>query len=178
MAAIALADELEIPFSKTIDALKHFKGVGRRFETYKDLTFNKKTFTLVDDYGHHPVEIEAVLDAARDAYPDKSIYLVFQPHRFTRTRDCFNEFVRVLLKADKVLLTEIYAAGEKVIPGINSVTMMNSMNKIENKTYFEEDIVAIAKTALQQIESDSILIIMGAGSVGRVTKDILSIVNS
>jgi len=86
---------------------------------YKNLIFDKKSFTLVDDYGHHPVEIEAVLDAARDAYPNKSIQLVFQPHRYTRTRDCFDEFVRVLQKADKVLLTDIYSAGEKAIPGVS-----------------------------------------------------------
>jgi UDP-N-acetylmuramate--alanine ligase len=178
LAAIALADELEIPISKTIDALKHFKGVGRRFETYKDLIFDKKSFTLVDDYGHHPVEIEAVLDAARDAYPDKSIYLVFQPHRFTRTRDCFDEFVRVLQKADKTLLTDIYSAGEKIIPGVNSLAIMDSMNKIMKKVSFEKDIAELAKTALQNIEQDSILIVMGAGSIGRVTKDILNIVKS
>jgi UDP-N-acetylmuramate--alanine ligase len=178
LAAIALADELEIPISKTIDALKHFKGVGRRFETYKDLIFDKKSFTLVDDYGHHPVEIEAVLDAARDAYPNKSIHLIFQPHRYTRTRDCFDDFVRVLQKADKVLLTDIYSAGEKVIPGVNSIAMMDRMNKIKNKVSFEKDIEVLAKTALQQIDQDSILIVMGAGSVGRVTKDILNIVNT
>ncbi len=178
LAAIALADELEIPISKTIDALKHFKGVGRRFETYKDLMFNKKSFTLVDDYGHHPVEIEAVLDAARDAYPNKSIYLVFQPHRYSRTRDCFEEFVRVLQKADKVLLTDIYSAGEKAISGVSSKAIMNSMNKISNKVFFEKDYTRLARIALQDIDQDSILIVMGAGSVGKVTKDILNILNA
>ncbi|MSQ81184.1 MAG: UDP-N-acetylmuramate--L-alanine ligase [Candidatus Methylopumilus sp.] len=178
LAAIALADELEIPILKTIDALKHFKGVGRRFETYKDLTFNAKAFTLVDDYGHHPVEIEAVLDAARDAYPKKSIYLVFQPHRYTRTRDFFNEFVRVLHKADKVLLTDIYSAGEKMIPGVSALAMMEGINKITDKVFFEKDISYLAKIALQHIDQDSILIVMGAGSIGTVTKDILNIVNS
>ena len=178
LAAIALADELEIPISKTIDALKHFKGVGRRFETYKDLMFNKKSFTLVDDYGHHPVEIEAVLDAARDAYPNKSIYLVFQPHRYSRTRDCFEEFVRVLQKADKVLLTDIYSAGEKAIPGVSSKAIMDSMNKISNKVSFEKDYTRLARIALQDIDQDSILIVMGAGSVGKVTKDIFNILNA
>jgi UDP-N-acetylmuramate--alanine ligase len=178
LAAIALADELEIPISKTIDALNNFKGVGRRFETYKDLIFNDKTFTLVDDYGHHPVEIEAVLDAAREAYPSKFIYLVFQPHRYTRSRDYFNEFVRVLHKADQILLTDIYSAGEKMIPGVSSSAMMDSINKITNKASFEKDITKLAKTALQNINQNSILIVMGAGSVGRVTKDILNIVNS
>lgn len=178
LAAIALADELEIPISKTIDALKNFKGVSRRFETYKDLIFNDKTFILVDDYGHHPVEIEAVLDAAREAYPSTSIYLVFQPHRYTRSRDYFNEFVRVLHKADQVLLTDIYSAGEKMIPGISSSAMMDSINKITNKVSFEKDITKLAKIALQNINQNSILIVMGAGSVGRVTKDILNIVNS
>ena len=178
LAAIALADELEIPISKTIDALKNFKGVSRRFETYKDLIFNDKNFILVDDYGHHPVEIEAVLDAAREAYPSTYIYLVFQPHRYTRSRDYFNEFVRVLHKADQVLLTDIYSAGEKMIPGISSSAMMDSINKITNKVSFEKDITKLAKIALQNINQNSILIVMGAGSVGRVTKDILNIVNS
>ena len=178
LAAIALADELEIPISKTIDALKHFKGVGRRFETYKDLTFNDKTFTLVDDYGHHPVEIEAVLDATRDAYPGRSIYLVFQPHRYTRTRDFFDEFVRVLHKADQILLTDIYSAGETLISGVSSSVMMEDINKITTKVSFEKEITELAKTALQNISQDSILIVMGAGSIGRVAKDILNIVNS
>ena len=177
LAAIALADELEIPIDKTIDALMNFKGVARRFETYKNLIFNTKPFIMVDDYGHHPVEIEAVLDAARDAFPKKSIYLVFQPHRYTRTRDCFDEFVRVLDKADKVLLTDIYAAGEKVIPGVCSKAMMDSINKKAHKASFEKELTELAKTALQQIDDNSILIVMGAGSVGRVAKDILSTVN-
>ena len=178
LAAIALADELEIPISKTTNALSNFKGVGRRFEIYKDLKFDEKNFTLVDDYGHHPVEIEAVLDAARDAYPGKSIYLIFQPHRYTRTRDLFDEFIRVLHKADKVLLTDIYSAGEKVIPGVSSLTMMDSMNTVLSKVSLEKDIADLAKKALQHIDQDSILIVMGAGSIGRVTKDILNIVNS
>jgi UDP-N-acetylmuramate--alanine ligase len=178
LAAIALADELEIPIEKTIDALKNFKGVGRRFETYKDLTFNAKRFVLVDDYGHHPVEIEAVLDAAREAFPKKSICLVFQPHRYTRTRDYFDEFVRVLYKADKVILTDIYSAGEKVILGVNSLALMDSINKTTHKVSFEKELTDLAKKALQQIDQDSILIVMGAGSVGRVAKDILNIVKS
>jgi len=178
LAAIALADELEIPIEKTIDALKNFKGVGRRFETYKDLTFNAKRFVLVDDYGHHPVEIEAVLDAAREAFPKKSICLVFQPHRYTRTRDYFDEFVRVLRKADKVILTDIYSAGEKVILGVNSLALMDSINKTTHKVSFEKELTDLAKKALQQIDQDSILIVMGAGSVGRVAKDILNIVKS
>ena len=177
LAAIALADELEIPIDKTIVALMNFKGVALRFETYKNLIFNTKPFIMVDDYGHHPVEIEAVLDAARDAFPKKSIYLVFQPHRYTRTRDCFDEFVRVLDKADKVLLTDIYAAGEKVIPGVCSKAMMDSINKKAHKASFEKELTELAKTALQQIDHNSILIVMGAGSVGRVAKDILSTVN-
>ena len=125
-----------------------------------------------------PEEIEAVLDAAGDAYPNRSIYLVFQPHRYTRSRDYFNEFVRVLHKADQVLLTDIYSAGEKMIPGVSSSAMMDSINKITNKVSFEKDITKLAKTALQNINQNSILIVMGAGSVGRVTKDILNIVNS
>jgi len=113
LAAIAVATELGVADDAICHALANFHGVGRRFTQVGDFAAtNGGTFTLIDDYGHHPAEMAATLAAARGAWPDRRIVLAFQPHRYTRTRDCFEDFVRVLSDADAVLLTEVYAAGE------------------------------------------------------------------
>jgi UDP-N-acetylmuramate--alanine ligase len=105
-----------VPDAAIIKALKEFKGVGRRFERYGEIDAKSGgTFTLIDDYGHHPVEMQAVIAAARAAFPNRRLVMAFQPHRYTRTRDCFEDFVRVLSSADAVLLTEVYSAGEAPI---------------------------------------------------------------
>ncbi len=114
LAAIAIATELNVSESAIVKALKEFKGVDRRFENHGEVSAKTGgAFTLIDDYGHHPVEMEAVISAARDAYPDRRLVIAFQPHRYTRTRDCFEDFVKVLSGADAVLLTEVYSAGER-----------------------------------------------------------------
>ncbi|HEV8314982.1 MAG TPA: UDP-N-acetylmuramate--L-alanine ligase, partial [Burkholderiaceae bacterium] len=116
LAAIAVATELELPDAPTVKALAEFTGVGRRFQRYGELPAAAGgTFTLIDDYGHHPVEMAAVIAAARGAFPSRRLVIAFQPHRYTRTRDCFEDFVKVMGSADAVLLTEVYAAGEAPI---------------------------------------------------------------
>ncbi|HEU4708932.1 MAG TPA: UDP-N-acetylmuramate--L-alanine ligase, partial [Methylophilaceae bacterium] len=116
LAAIAVASELNVPDAAIIKALSEFKGVGRRFERYGEVPARSGgTFTLIDDYGHHPAEMQAVINAARGAFPGRRLVLAFQPHRYTRTRDCFEDFVRVLSSADAVLLTDVYSAGEAPI---------------------------------------------------------------
>lgn len=117
LAAIAIATELEVPDASIVKALREFHGVGRRFQRYGEVATpdGTGTFTLVDDYGHHPVEMAATLAAARGAFPDRRLVLAFQPHRFTRTRDCFEDFVKVLGTVDALLLAEVYAAGEAPI---------------------------------------------------------------
>ena len=116
LAAIAVATELELPDEPIVAALAKFSGVGRRFQRYGELACQGGgQFTLIDDYGHHPVEMAAVIAAARGAFPGRRLVLAFQPHRYTRTRDCFEDFVKVLGTADAVLLTEVYAAGEAPI---------------------------------------------------------------
>jgi UDP-N-acetylmuramate-alanine ligase len=118
LAAIAVATELELPDEPIVAALAKFSGVGRRFQRYGELACQGGgQFTLIDDYGHHPVEMAAVIAAARGAFPGRRLVLAFQPHRYTRTRDCFEDFVKVLGQADAVLLTEVYAAGEAPIVG-------------------------------------------------------------
>ncbi len=113
LSAIAIAVELDIPDEAVQRALAGFKGVGRRFQRYGNLPAKDGgQFTVIDDYGHHPVEMAATLAAARGAFPGRRLVLAFQPHRYTRTRDCFEDFVKVIGTADAVLLTEVYAAGE------------------------------------------------------------------
>ena len=124
LAAIAIASELNVADAAIIKALKEFKGVGRRFERYGEVPARNNngggTFTLIDDYGHHPVEMQAVIKATRGAFPNRRLVLAFQPHRYTRTRDCFEDFVKVLCEADAVLLTDIYSAGEAPIAAADS----------------------------------------------------------
>ncbi|MFZ9990034.1 MAG: UDP-N-acetylmuramate--L-alanine ligase, partial [Burkholderiaceae bacterium] len=113
LAAIAIADEIGIADDALCRALADFKGVGRRFQSYGDVKLaGGGSITVIDDYGHHPVEMAATLAAARGAFPGRRLVLAFQPHRYTRTRDCFEDFVEVIGRADAVLITEVYAAGE------------------------------------------------------------------
>jgi UDP-N-acetylmuramate--alanine ligase len=125
LSAIAVAVELNIPDEAVLKALAGFTGVGRRFQSYGDIAVRPENggghFTLIEDYGHHPVEIAATLAAARGAFPGRRLVLAFQPHRYTRTRDCFEDFVKVLGQADVVLLGEVYSAGEAPIVAADAI---------------------------------------------------------
>jgi len=175
LAAIAIASELNVPDEAIIKALKDFKGVGRRFERYGEVPLaatNKRkagSFTLIDDYGHHPVEMQAVIAAARAAFPGRRLVLAFQPHRYTRTRDCFEDFVRVLSSADAILLTEVYAAGEAPIVAADTRTLMRSVRlaaKVE--PLFVESTDALPRAILAIAQDQDVVIVMGAGSIGQV----------
>lgn len=171
LAAIAIASELNVPDAAIIKALKEFKGVGRRFERYGEITTRQKngTFTLVDDYGHHPVEMQAVIAAARDAFPNRRLVMAFQPHRFTRTRDCFEDFVRVLSSADAVLLTEVYSAGEAPIVAADTRSLIRAIRvggKVEPQ--FVETTDEMPQAILDCAQANDVVIVMGAGSIGHV----------
>ena len=175
LAAIAIASELNVPDAAIIKALKEFKGVGRRFERYGEvavkLTDSKDagTFTLIDDYGHHPVEMQAVIAAARGAFPNRRLVMAFQPHRYTRTRDCFEDFVRVLSTADAVLLTEVYSAGEAPIiaaDGRSLVRAIRVVGKVE--PVFLETTAELPEAILNVAKAGDVVIVMGAGSIGQV----------
>jgi UDP-N-acetylmuramate--alanine ligase len=175
LAAIAIASELNVPDEAIIKALKDFKGVGRRFERYGEValaaTDKRKagSFTLIDDYGHHPVEMQAVIAAARAAFPGRRLVLAFQPHRYTRTRDCFEDFVRVLSSADAILLTEVYAAGEAPIVAADTRTLMRSVRlaaKVE--PIFVESTDTLPSAILAIAHDQDVVIVMGAGSIGQV----------
>ena len=170
LAAIAIASELNVPDAAIVKALKEFKGVGRRFERYGEVKAKAGgTFTLIDDYGHHPVEMQAVIAAARGAFPDRRLVLAFQPHRYTRTRDCFEDFVRVLSSADAVLLTEVYPAGEAPIVAADGRSLVRAVRvagKVE--PLFLETTSELPQAILSAAKDGDVVIVMGAGSIGQV----------
>ncbi|MFZ6638859.1 UDP-N-acetylmuramate--L-alanine ligase [Undibacterium sp. TC4M20W] len=169
-AAIAIAREVGVSDEATQKALSEFNGVGRRFTRYGEIALaNGGTFALVDDYGHHPVEMAATLAAARGAYPGRRLVLAFQPHRYTRTRDLFEDFVRVISDADAVVLAEVYAAGEAPILAADGRSLSRAlrvMGKVE--PVFVEDILEMPDSILRVLKDGDVVIVMGAGSINAV----------
>jgi UDP-N-acetylmuramate--alanine ligase len=170
LAAIAIASELNVSDAAMIKALKEFKGVGRRFERYGEVKVpTGGTFTLIDDYGHHPVEMQAVIAAARGAFPNRRLVLAFQPHRFTRTRDCFEDFVKVLSSADAVLLTEVYSAGEAPIVAADGRSLVRAVRVAgQVEPLFVEKTSELPQAIVNSVQDGDVVIVMGAGSIGHV----------
>jgi len=170
LATIAVATEVGVGDAAIVKALGDFKGVGRRFQRYGEIALPAGgTFTLIDDYGHHPVEMAATLAAARGAFPGRRIVLAFQPHRYTRTRDCFEDFVKVLSGVDGLLLAEVYAAGEAPIVAADGRTLARAIRvagKVE--PVFVEDIAAMPAAIMGAAQPGDVVITMGAGSIGAV----------
>ena len=177
LSAIAVAVELNIADAAVCKALAEFKGVGRRFQRYGDWALPAGgVVTVVDDYGHHPVEMEATLAAARGAFPGRRLVLAFQPHRFTRTRDCFEDFVKVIGQADSVLLGEVYAAGEAPIVAADGRALARAL-RIAGKVepIFVDDIAAMPQAVLDNAQPGDVLICMGAGSIGAVSGKVVEL---
>jgi len=182
LAAIGIATELGVSDQAIVKALSEFSGVGRRFQRYGEIPLaSGGSFTLIDDYGHHPVEMAATLSAARGAYPDRRLVLAFQPHRFTRTRDCFGEFVQVLKNFDALVLTEVYPAGEAKIPGADGksllkavVTEANTQSACLNpkETAFASSIAEMPEKLSSLLRDGDVLITMGAGSISNLSHDL------
>ncbi len=171
LSAIAVAVELNVPDAAVQKALAEFHGVGRRFQRYGDFTAaDGGTFTLIDDYGHHPVEMAATLAAARGAFPGRRLVLAFQPHRYSRTRDCFEDFVKVIGQyADAVLLAEVYAAGEAPIVAADGRTLTRALRVAGRvEPVFIDDIAAMPHAIATQAVDGDVVICMGAGSIGAV----------
>jgi UDP-N-acetylmuramate--alanine ligase len=170
LAAIAVAGELAIPDRAILKALEDFRGVGRRFQRCGEIPLQGGgRFTLIDDYGHHPAEMTATLEAARGAFPGRRIVLAFQPHRYTRTRDLFEDFVRVLSTADVLLLAEVYAAGEAPIVAADGRSLARAVRvagKVE--PVFVEDIAQMADAIRRVARDGDVVVTMGAGSIGGV----------
>ena len=170
LAAIAVAAELGVDDASVCTALAEFRGVGRRFQRWGDMpAAGGGRFTLIDDYGHHPVEMAATLEAARGAYPGRRIVLAFQPHRYTRTRDLFEDFVRVLGSVDALLLTEVYAAGEPQLVAADSRSLARAL-RLAGRTepLFVEDVQALPQAIIDFARDGDVVLCMGAGSIGGV----------
>jgi len=178
LAAIAVAAELELPDAAVVKGLAEFHGVGRRFQLYGDhpTAFGEGSFTLIDDYGHHPAEMAATLAAARGAFPGRRLVLAFQPHRYTRTRDCFEDFVKVLGGADAVLLADVYAAGEPPIVAADGRALARALRVAGSvDPIFVDEIGAMAQTIVAQAQPGDVVISMGAGSIGNVPAQVVEL---
>ncbi|HKA42426.1 MAG TPA: UDP-N-acetylmuramate--L-alanine ligase, partial [Burkholderiales bacterium] len=170
LAAIAVGLELGVPEARIVKALAEFKGVGRRFQNYGQVRLpGGGSFTLVDDYGHHPAEMAATLAAARGAFPERRIVLAFQPHRYTRTRDCFEDFVSVLSTADALVLTEVYPAGEAPIVAADGRALARAV-RVQGKVepVFVERIGDLPAAILAAARDADVVLTMGAGSIGGI----------
>ena len=167
LAAIAVADEIGIADDALCQALADFKGVGRRFQSYGDVKLaNGGSITVIDDYGHHPVEMAATLAAARGAFPGRRLVLAFQPHRYTRTRDCFEDFVEVIGRADAVLITEVYAAGEAPLVAADGRALIRALRVAgQVEPLFVAQLEDMADAVLNQAQPNDVLLCMGAGSI-------------
>ncbi len=173
LAAIAVATEVGASDAAIVHALAGFNGVGRRFTQMGDFAVSSENgggyFKLIDDYGHHPVEMAATIEAARGAYPNNRLVLAFQPHRYTRTRDCFDEFVRVLGTADAVLLTDVYPAGEAAIPGADGLALTEALqSNSQVNSLFIKDVADLPQAILDFVKDGDIVVCMGAGSINKV----------
>ena len=170
LAAIAVAAEVGVPDAAIAKALSEFRGVGRRFQRYGEVALaGGGSFTVVDDYGHHPVEMRATIAAARGAFPGRRLVLAFQPHRYTRTRDCFEDFIGVLGGVDVLVLAEVYSAGEAPIVAADGRALARALRvagKIE--PVFVEDIADMPQAILDIARDGDVVITMGAGSIGAV----------
>ncbi|MFP5401651.1 MAG: UDP-N-acetylmuramate--L-alanine ligase [Gammaproteobacteria bacterium] len=175
LAAIAVATEVQVPDAAIVKALAEFNGVGRRFQRYGEVALLDQdgdeggSFTLIDDYGHHPVEMAATIAAARGAFPGRRLVLAFQPHRYTRTRDCFEDFVKVLSTVDGLLLAEVYAAGESPIVAADGRSLARAIRVAGTvEPVFVEDIADMPRMILSAARDGDVVITMGAGSIGAV----------
>ena len=177
LAAIAVAVELNVPDAAVVKALAEFKGVGRRFQRHGEVaTKHGGHFTLIEDYGHHPVELAATLAAARGAFPGRRLVLAFQPHRYTRTRDCFEDFVQVMARADVLWLSEIYAAGEAPIPAADGRALSRAMRVAGHEALvFVDDIQKMAQVIADNAQDGDVVMCMGAGSIGQVPAQVLAL---
>jgi UDP-N-acetylmuramate--alanine ligase len=170
LAAIAVALEVGVAEDAIVAALAEFEGVGRRMQRYGEIALpSGGSFTLIDDYGHHPVEMKATLAAVRGAFPDKRLVLAFQPHRYTRTRDLFEDFVKVMSGVDVLALAEVYAAGEAPIVAADGRALMHALRVAgQSEAVFVENIADMPQTILQMARAGDVVLTMGAGSIGAV----------
>ena len=179
LAAIAVATELDIDDKSIIEAFKNFSGINRRFQVTKNITIKDGKITLIDDYGHHPTEILATINAIKSGWGSKRITLLFQPHRYTRTKELFSEFVEVLSQVDQLILTEIYAAGEEKIDNISGQSIIEDIkNKSSKKPIFVRSLQESVDVINRTVKNGEILLLMGAGDIGSFVNDLPDLLDS
>jgi UDP-N-acetylmuramate--alanine ligase len=170
LAAIAVATELGIEDVAIVRALGAFQGIDRRLQHVGDVTLPSGTVTIVDDYGHHPTEIAATLDALRQGYPGRRVVLAFQPHRYTRTRDLIDDFGRVLSQADVLLVTEVYSAGEAPIAGADGRAICRAVrSRAQVEPVFVENVETLGRALQGMIRGGDVVLTMGAGNINAVS---------
>ncbi|MCK5395950.1 MAG: UDP-N-acetylmuramate--L-alanine ligase [Gammaproteobacteria bacterium] len=173
LAAICVAYELGISAQHMQKALSEFEGIGRRMHMYGDIRLTQGIVTLVDDYAHHPTEVAATLSASKNAWADKRIVVVFQPHRYTRTRDLFDDFSQVLAECDVLVITEIYAAGEEPITGADGRALCAAIRaRGKVNPIFIEDVEQLGNDLPAILQDGDLVLTMGAGSIGRVASQL------
>lgn len=177
LAAIAIGLEVGVKPAAIVDALAEFEGVGRRMQRYGEVALpSGGSFTLIDDYGHHPVEMKATIAAVRGAFPDKRLVLSFQPHRYTRTRDLFEDFVKVLSGVDGLVLADIYAAGEAPIVAADGRALMHALRVAgQTNAVFVENIADMPQTIMQMARDGDVVLNMGAGTIGTVPNQVVKL---
>lgn len=174
LAAIAIGIELDIDMPTMKKALREFNGVGRRFNIYPQHQIADKQVTLIDDYAHHPTELAAAIEACQKGWPDKRLVMVFQPHRYTRTRDLYDDFADVLDAVDLLLLSEVYPAGEAVISGATSNDLCRSIrNRGKLDPVYVQDIHAVPDALGHVVQDDDVVIMVGAGNIGALIQSMV-----
>jgi len=174
-AAAAIALEIGVEADTIVDGLARFAGVGRRFAIHQDLLLSQGSVMFVDDYGHHPRELRAVIEAARGGWPDRRLVLAFQPHRYTRTRDLLDDFAEVLSLADAVVLSEVYSAGEAPIAGADGRALaraVRSRGRID--PVFIQHPRDLVKVLPDLLRDGDLLLLQGAGDIGAVAQELES----
>ena len=179
LAALAVCHQLNVNEKSVIDALAQFGGISRRFQIHGEICFSKGSALLIDDYGHHPTEITATLEAVRNAWPSRRLVLMFQPHRYTRTQELFDDFVKVLGEADYLVLFDIYPAGESSIKGINTQALCDAIDKEGEVEWEYARSLESGISTLNQlvVDSNNIVLTMGAGSVSALAPMLLKELN-
>jgi len=173
LAAIAIATDEKASDGAIVRALAGFQGVGRRFQQYGDFSLGEGSVCLVDDYGHHPREVDATIKAARQSFPGRRLVMLFQPHRYTRTRDCFEDFVHVLSTVDALLLLDVYSAGEKAIAGADGRSLSRSIRtRGVVDPVFVENTAELGELMRHILQPGDVLLTQGAGTVGAIAQEL------
>jgi len=174
LASIVVSSDENISDADIVQGLANFEGVGRRFDIYNNQSVDDKEFMFVDDYGHHPVEVKATLEALREGWPEKRVVMIFQPHRYTRTQDLYDDFVATLSQVDCLIMLDVYSAGETLIPGADSRSLCSSIRKRGKvDPLYVSDISEIPEVLKSILQDGDVLITQGAGNIGRISTSLL-----